>query len=67
LAGLRGDIMARPQETFKKREKDMKRREKRERKIQRRLEKKALAQNGEATQSSEELPDDTQNESKVLT
>jgi hypothetical protein len=59
--------MARPQETFKKREKEMKRREKRERKIQRRLEKKALAQNEEATQSSEKLPDDTQYESKVLT
>jgi hypothetical protein len=59
--------MARPQETFKKREKDMKRRMKRERKIQRRLEKKALVQNGEVTQSSEPLPDDTQNESEVLT
>jgi hypothetical protein len=59
--------MARPQETFKKREKDMKRREKRERKFQRRLEKKVLEQKGEATQSSEALPDDTQNESEVLT
>jgi hypothetical protein len=59
--------MARPQETFKKREKDMKRREKRERKIQRRLEKKALAQKGEGTQGSEELPNDSPNESGVLT
>ena len=59
--------MARPQETFKKREKDMKRREKRERKIQRRLEKKALAEKGAATQSSEALPDESQNESKPLT
>jgi hypothetical protein len=59
--------MARPQETFKKREKDMKRREKRERKFQRRLEKKALEQKGEATQSSEALPNDPQNESEVLT
>jgi hypothetical protein len=59
--------MARPQETFKKREKDMKRREKRERKIQRRLEKKALAQKGEASQSSGELPDDSPNESEALT
>ena len=35
--------MARPQETVKKREKEMKRREKREKKLQRRLEKKELA------------------------
>jgi len=59
--------MARPRETSKKREKDMKRREKQERKIQRRLEKKALAQKGETAQSPEELPDDSPNESKALT
>jgi hypothetical protein len=49
--------MARPQETFKKREKDMKRREKQERKIQRRLEKKALAQEGDAETSQADHTD----------
>jgi hypothetical protein len=58
--GLRGDIMGRPQETFKKREKDMKRREKRERKMQRRLEKKALAQEGEAAVASDDSPEITE-------
>jgi hypothetical protein len=57
--------MARPQETFKKREKDMKRREKRERKIQRRLEKKALAQKDEDTQSPEASPGESENQSEV--
>ncbi|MGB5986526.1 MAG: hypothetical protein WBG37_14570 [Desulfobacterales bacterium] len=59
--------MAKPKETFKKRDKEMKRREKREMKNQRRLEKKALARKGEATQSSEGLPDDSLNESKAQT
>jgi hypothetical protein len=67
LTGLRGDIMARPQETFKKREKDMKRREKRERKIQRRLEKKALATKDGHPNAPDALPDDPPNESEVLT
>jgi hypothetical protein len=58
--------MARPQETFKKREKDMKRREKRERKMQRRLEKKALAQKGEDAQSPEAASDDSLNDSEAL-
>ena len=57
--------MARPQETFKKREKDMKRREKRERKIQRRLEKKALAQKDEDTQSPDASLDDSQDRPEV--
>ena len=52
--------MGRPQETFKKREKDMKRREKRERKMQRRLEKKALAQEGEAAVASHDSPEITE-------
>ena len=50
--------MARPQETFKKREKDMKRREKREKKIQRRLEKKTLAQKEEDAPSPDDGPDE---------
>ena len=49
--------MARPQETFKKREKEMKRREKRERKMQRRLEKKAQAQKDDDPLSAESSPD----------
>jgi hypothetical protein len=60
--------MARPQETFKKREKDMKRREKRERKENSAASgKKALAQKGEATQPPEDLPDDSQNGSGPTT
>ena len=52
--------MARPQETCKKREKEMKRREKKEKKLQRRLDKKALAQEGDAEISQADhtdLPD----------
>ena len=49
--------MARPQETFKKREKDMKRREKRERKMQRRLEKKIAAQEEAEGPTPEDQPD----------
>ena len=49
--------MARPQETFKKRAKDMKRREKQERKLQRRLEKKELAREGDTAASQDDQPD----------
>ena len=45
--------MTRPQETAKKREKDMKRREKRERKLQRRLDKKALKEEGAVDESED--------------
>lgn len=48
--------MARPQETAKKREKDMKRQEKREKKRQRRLDKKALKEEGAASGSGEDAP-----------
>ena len=50
--------MARPQETAKKREKDMKRREKRERKLQRRLEKKALKEEEGAGGSVDDAPEE---------
>jgi len=40
--GLRGEIMARPQETYKKRAKEQKRREKQEKKLQRRLDRKEM-------------------------
>ena len=49
--------MARPQETDKKREKDMKRREKREKKLQRRLDKKALKEEGAADVSEDDAPE----------
>ena len=49
--------MARPQETAKKREKDMKRREKREKKQQRRLDKKALKEEGAAGESPDDAPE----------
>ena len=49
--------MARPQETAKKREKDLKRREKRERKLQRRLDKKALKEEGAAGASKDDTPE----------
>ena len=49
--------MGRPQETSKKREKEMKRREKQEKKLQRRLEKKELAREGAAATSGENQQD----------
>ena len=48
--------MARPQETVKKREKEMKRREKREKKLQRRLDKKAQTQETDAPDPRDEIP-----------
>ena len=49
--------MARPQETAKKREKDMKRREKREKKLQRRMDKKASTEVGIASASEDVTPE----------
>jgi len=58
--GLRGNSMARPQETFKKRAKDQKRREKQERKMQRRLDKKEQAAEGGKAVLPDEWPVETE-------
>jgi hypothetical protein len=59
--GLRGNSMTRPQETFKKRAKDQKRREKQERKMQRRLDKKEQATEGGKSILPDEFPVETEN------